>query len=99
MKKPDLLKNPIILQTLKKKIEEYGEAECVMGSISVIVKKIDLIDRKAYYYITPLPPHSFQPKYHNLGSGVYLREKGNVFAAYPMDELIKIIKSGNYEFC
>lgn len=99
MKKPDLLENPEILQTLKKEVKKHGEAECTMGSISVVLRKVTLIGGKAYYYLTPLPPHSFKSKYLDLCDAIHLREKGNVFAAYPINELIKIVKSGNYEFC
>ena len=100
MKKHDILENPEILQTLKKEVKKHGEAECTIGSVSVVLKKIALTDGKAYYYLTPLPPHPFKSKYSSdLCNAIHLREKGNVFAAYPINELIEIIKSGNYEFC
>lgn len=99
MKRPDILENPEILQTLKKEIKKHGAAECTIGSVSVILRRVILMNGKAYYFLTPLPPHSFKPKYLDFSDAVHLREKGNVFAAYPMNELIKIVKSGNYEFC
>lgn len=99
MKRPDILENPEILQALKKEVKKHGEVECTIGSISVVLRKVILMEGKAYYFLTPLPPHSFESKYLNLCGEVHLREKGNVFAAYPINELIKIIKSGNYEFC
>ena len=99
MKRPNLLENPEILQTLKKEVKKHGEAECTIGTISVVLKKVVLTNGKAYYYITPLLPHSFKSKYLDLSDAIHLREKGKIDAAYHMNELIEIIKSGNYEFC
>lgn len=50
MKKPDILENPEILQTLKKEVKKHGEAECTIGSISVVLRKVTLIGGKAYYF-------------------------------------------------
>ncbi len=96
---PDAMKK--IAKEMKKaakKGKPIGPVECWFGEIKVTFTKI-IISERAHFYITPKKPHSFTSKYHSVGSEVHLRKTNSPYAAYPINELIEIVKSGDFSFC
>lgn len=75
-----------------------GPVECWFGGIKVTFNKI-IIRGKVNFYITQKKQHSFNARYYSIGSDVHLRKTNSPYAAYKLDELIEIVKSGDFSFC
>ncbi|AEI71014.1 hypothetical protein [EBPR podovirus 3] len=80
----------------KKKIIE--PVDCWFGETLVTFTKI-IINERAYFYITPKKPHPFIAGYYSIRSDIYLRKTNSPYAVYLIDELIEIVKSGDFSFC
>lgn len=97
---PDAMKEIAkVMKKAEKKEKPIGPVECWFGGIKVTFNKI-IISGKACFYITPKKPHPFLPKIRlGLCSDVHLRKTNSQYAAYKLDELIEIVKSGDFSFC
>lgn len=96
---PDAMKE--IAKEMKKaakKGKPIEPVECWFGGIRVTFTKI-IISERAHFYITPEKPHHFPSKYYDIGSDVHLRKANSPYVAYKLDELIEIVKSGDFSFC
>ena len=96
---PDAMKE--IAKEMKKaakKGKPIEPVECWFGEIKVTFTKI-IISERAGFYITPKKPHSFIAGYYSIGSDVHLRKTNSPYAVYKLDELIEIVKSGDFSFC
>ena len=96
---PDAMKE--IAKEMKKaakKGKPVKPVECWFGGIKVTFTKI-FISERACFYITPKKPHPFTVKYCNTTAEVHLRKTNSPYAAYPINELIEIVKSGDFSFC
>ena len=91
---PDAMKE--IAKEMEKKSEEH--IECFFGGLKVTLSKI-LLSGKSYFYITPKKPHPFTARYYYRVDEVHLRKTNVPCAAYLINELIEIVKSGDFEFC
>lgn len=90
-----------IMKKAEKKEKPIGPVECWFGGIKVTFNKI-IISGKACFYITPKKPHPFTPKIRlgiDMMADVHLRKTNSPYAAYKLDELIEIVKSGDFSFC
>ena len=97
---PDAMKE--IAKEMKKaakKGKPIGPVECWFGEIKVTLDTLIIRDWKYLYYITPKKQYPFTSKYHSIGSEVHLRKTNSPYAAYPINELIEIVKSGDFSFC
>lgn len=86
------------MKKAEKKEKPTGPVECWFGGIKVTFNKI-IINERACFYITPKKPHSFTAKYYSTNADVHLRKTNSSYAAYKLDELIEIVKSGDFSFC
>lgn len=86
-----------VMKKAEKKEKPIGPVECLFGGIKVTFDKI-IIRETAYFYITSKKPHPFTPRIH-LVADVHLRKTNSQYAAYPINELIEIVKSGDFSFC
>lgn len=96
---PDAMKE--IAKEMKKaakKGKPVEPVECWFGEIKVTFTKI-IVSERAYFYITPKKPHPFTARYYSIKSDVHLRKTNSPYAAYKLDELIEIVKSGDFSFC
>ena len=96
---PDAMKE--IAKEMKKAAKKGKPVEpvyCWFGGIKVTFTKI-IINERAYFYITPKKPHPFIAGYYSIRSDIYLKKMNSPYAAYKLDELIEIVKSGDFSFC
>ncbi len=97
---PDAMKE--IAKEMKKaakKGKPIEPVECWFGGIKVTLDTLIIREWKYLYYITPKKPHPFIARYYSMESNVHLRKTNSPYAAYPINELIKIVKSGDFSFC
>lgn len=87
-----------IMKKAEKKEKPIGPVECWFGGIKVTFNKI-IISETANFYITPKKPHPFTARYYSTNADVHLRKTNSPYAAYKLDELIEIVKSGDFSFC
>ena len=88
--------NPGAMKEIAKKMKKAEKpVECWFGGIKVTFNKV-IISGRACFYVTPKKPHPF---YCSIGSDVHLRKTNSPYAAYKLDELIEIVKSGDFSFC
>lgn len=96
---PDAMKE--IAKEMKKaakKGKPVEPVECWFGEIKVTFTKI-IVSERAHFYITPKKPQPFASKYFSTQTEVHLRKTNSPYAAYPINELIEIVKSGDFSFC
>ena len=96
---PDAMKE--IAKEMKKaakKGKPVEPVECWFGGIKVTFTKI-IVSERACFYITPKKPHPFTSKYFSTQTDVHLRKTNSPYAVYPINELIEIVKSGDFSFC
>ncbi len=97
---PDAMKE--IAKEMKKaakKGKPVEPVECWFGGIKVTFERLLLREGTYYYYITPKKPHPFTARYYSTTAEVHLRKTNSPYAAYPINELIEIVKSGDFSFC
>ena len=105
MEMHNIKNNPDAMKEIAKEMKKAAKkgkpvepVECWFGGIKVTFTKI-IISERAHFYITPNKPHYFTARYYSVGSDVHLRKTNSPYAAYPINELIEIVKSGDFSFC
>lgn len=96
---PDAMKE--IAKEMKKAAKKRRIVEpvdCWFGETLVTFTKI-IINERAYFYITPKNQQLFTVGYYSIRSDVHLRKTNSPYAAYLINELIEIVKSGDFSFC
>ncbi len=98
--------NPDAMKEIAKEMKKAAKkgkliepVECWFGGIKVTFNRLLLREWKYYYYITPKKPHHFTARYYSTAADVHLRKTDSPYAAYPINELIEIVKSGDFSFC
>ena len=100
----DILENPKHLKKMAKSLDSlikdnpdcHHFVTCLMGKKEMRMERI-IISGKVGYYLTPTICPFYSREYPYTDEIQHVRKSGSPHAVYKLDELIELMKKGNFE--
>ena len=100
----DILENPKHLKKMAKSLDSlikdnpdcHHFVTCLMGKKEMRMERI-IISGKVGYYLTPTICPFYSREYPYTDEIQHVRKSGSPYAVYKLDELIELMKKGNFE--